>query len=867
MSFQQAVFHKKGLSSLTDISGQTEFILPSQAFGFPCLQIQKSNGTVSQIDDTHSVVIRSADRPASYRVLQDDLNIVWSFTPQQKEMSYQITVENTGNTPLTIQNLSLTFPMNTEFNWGEKAGQKVIRHSHIAGHNSYLFFTRCDGQAPYLIFLPQKNTSLEYFDLKHENKNKGNEGKQYELYRAYLHASAQEKVAAEKGCTWRQPVSERKLNPGEKAEYSFVFLWAENYEGIRGELVSHGLIDVKAAPGMVIPAKEKIQLLLTTQKEIHAVSGQNSTRIQFTKTSENQYLAEILFEQLGENLITIDYGQEQRTMLEFFITEPADTLLAKRAAFIADKQIRDDTLWYNGLFCEWNNETHTLLSPDNYDNIKGWRIYEVTCDDPGLSKPAFLASKNAVLPRQDEVTALDNYIKYFVWGGLQCTTEEEYPYGIYGIPDWYKNRNSDDLGERGQEHIWRIYDYPHIALVYFRMYEIAAYHSFVQTQLSKEEYLERAYQTALAMFQIPDEIVQWSALQTGLYNELVIPEIIQALENENQLKKARRLRRWWERKVHYFAVKCDDIFGSEYPFDTTGFESTQALVTYALNNGLTVFQDDKITAEEFHQKAKAFQKIQLEANIACRGYLEPAYYLLGSDIRGNNAFYTLSYMSQMASGAILDAGFDNPAVRDEYFKLGYASLLSSWALLNSGTKDSNYGYWFPGKESDGAAGGGFEPAPYGYTWLEQPHHRGSWYYSCEIDLGYCGYLRNACTIVHKDKELGWMCYGGEITSQEENLSATMKDGVYQRFIYSDEHHAVKINVNYGKIQADSILLKKDFSSLELDLQAFSSQGMRVTISSSESYTITQQNEDFTVLPHKPFQMSCSSGKLVLHLLS
>ena len=38
---------------------------------------------------------------------------------------------------------------------------------------------------------------------------------------------------------------------------------------------------------------------------------------------------------------------------------------------------------------------HVQLGPDNYDRIKSWRVSEVTCDDPGLSKPAYLASKNA----------------------------------------------------------------------------------------------------------------------------------------------------------------------------------------------------------------------------------------------------------------------------------------------------------------------------------------------------------------------------------------------------------------------------------------------------------------------------------------
>jgi hypothetical protein len=227
-------------------------------------------------------------------------------------------------------------------------------------------------------------------------------------------------------------------------------------------------------------------------------------------------------------------------------------------------------------------DTHVLLGPDNYDRIKGWRIYEVSCDDPGLSKPAFLASKSAEHPVQAEVSALDYYIEHFVWGGLQRTTAEEYAYAIYGIPDWKQNRESADPGRNGRKHFWRIYDYPHVTLMYFSMYRVAKHQAQIRTALSALEYLRRAYGTAVALFTIPYEIERWSAYQTGIYNELVITDLIDALESERMPEQAERLRMHWERKVRSFIGERPDLFRSEYAFDTTGFESTHALAKYAL---------------------------------------------------------------------------------------------------------------------------------------------------------------------------------------------------------------------------------------------------------------------------------------------
>jgi hypothetical protein len=101
--------------------------------------------------------------------------------------------------------------------------------------------------------------------------------------------------------------------------------------------------------------------------------------------------------------------------------------------------------------------------------------------------------------------------------------------------------------------------------------------------------------------------------------------------------------------------------------------------------------------------------------------------------------------------------------------------------MNTGTPESNYGYWYPGPENDGGCGGGFEAAAYGQTWLEQPHHRGSWYYSCEEDLGYCGALRGARTLVADDPIFGRICFGGDLRENRGTLEIVPKDGVRRRF--------------------------------------------------------------------------------------
>jgi hypothetical protein len=289
---------------------------------------------------------------------------------------------------------------------------------------------------------------------------------------------------------------------------------------------------------------------------------------------------------------------------------------------------------------------------------------------------------------------------------------------------------------------------------------------------------------------VPEEIVKWSAYHTGTYNELVIPDLIDALSEEGHKDQAEWLRAAWEKKVKYFVNDHPYLFGSEYPFDSTGFESTHAFAKYTLDRVLQPGQTAPSgwAADDFRRAVKyedalSFLEQQMKLNLACRGWLETAYYYLGSDYRASgNLSYTLSYMAQMGGWAVSDYALYFAKDPAPYMRLGYASYLSSWALLNSGTAESNYGYWYPGENNDGGASGGFEPRPWGRAWLgNKEMGRGPWWYSGEIDLGFDGALRAAATVVVDDPIFGLLAYGGDIKHEKTFTEVVPKDGLRARF--------------------------------------------------------------------------------------
>jgi Family of unknown function (DUF5695) len=801
----------------------TEFIMPGRRLGDAFIRFRPPGGSWQSVN-TADLISTATFAPipdgsgcrASYAITNragETLRLEMQLALEPRAVLWTVTLHNTGHQPLEIGDLAFPFPMNSSFQRGQAPTTRVLKHSFISGYGSFMFWMRPDSVGPYLTMTPDDNTKLEYWDAPRRE------------FRAYIFSAAAGAVAREHGTRWRQPNTSLMLAPkgksGDTQSYGFKFQWAKDYDGVRQILVNEGKVDVQVVPGMTVPTNLFAEIALRTTQPVASVEAEfpKATRVTGLGTKGDTRLYRVQFSRLGENELTVRYGRRRYLYLEFFVTEPLETLFQKRAAFIADHQVRDTNKWYNGLFCEWNMEDHVQLTPDNHDRLRGFRIYAITCDDAGLGHPAYLAAENADYPVQSQVSALDYYIQHFVWGGLQRTTNETYAYGIYGIPDWKTNRDSRDPGRNGQLHLFREYDYPHVILMYFSMYRIARYHPEIKTVLTAKDYLLRAYGTANAMFTVPHEVWKgWSAYGTGFYNELVIVDLIHALQANGLDREAETLRQFWVRKVKYFVNDHPDLFGSEYPFDSTGFETTEALAKYAMHHA---DRPGETNSGIPLANAEKFLNTQIAANIFCRGWLEPAYYYMGSDYRaGAGNAYTLSYMSQMGGWAVLDYALNFATNPCPYLRLGYASCLSSWALLNCGTPQSNYGYWYPGKADDGGAGGGFEPAPYGFTWLGQPHHRGAWYYACEMDLGYCGALRTAATILADDPIFGRFCYGGDWRQKDGAIEIFPKDGLRRRF------HAL---LNQGRIDfvsdadrfpsAQPIMLKDDLSEMRFQLES------------------------------------------------
>jgi hypothetical protein len=188
----------------------------------------------------------------------------------------------------------------------------------------------------------------------------------------------------------------------------------------------------------------------------------------------------------------------------------------------------------------------------------------------------------------------------------------------------------------------------------------------------------------------------------------------------------------------------------------------------------------------------------------------------------------------------------------DYLRLGYGSYLNGWSTMNSGPPPT-YGFWYPGAAYDGGCGGGYEPLPYNTTWLGgQPMHRGPWYYSAEENLGFCGALRMAATILADDPIFGRFCYGGSWSQSGGTNQIVPLDGVRRQFhsmLNTGDLHLVLDNDRFAAAQP--IVLLSDLSQVSFQIESENTAAHSVTLhftpSIAATYTFTSIHGVVTTL--------------------
>lgn len=748
-------------------------------------EVRGKSYAVSLADITPLVLSNTPDKIQIFWQLPSDVRLYQTFTIKGEEVDWEIDFFNRSHHPVKVTDMWFALPVGA-LDESIQAHQNLNRHFSLNGNASFFYWTPLTGQGDILLMTMHKGTAIEYATQ---------DGKYY------LHSM---NAVDRTNDSWRLPSTSKNVQPYEHYMTGFNFTLTGNHEEVKTKIYDkHGVV-VKVAPGMVVTPEFEVYCALQSKLPVAELVAEYPEEIQITSLGQKEgdkYIYKFRFSRLGENLITVHYGDDLICFLDFFVTEPLETLIKKRARFIVDKQQhRDSSEWYNGLYSLWDMEKSELLSPDHLGDLRE-EFMVGGSDDPSNSKPVYVSEKNVIYPNKEEIASLEYYEENFVWGKLQRTDEEyPYPYGIYGSENWYQNRSGKyggyEDGGSGKGRMWRTFDYTTHFAIYYNLYRIAEDNPEMVSYLDADGYLERAYRTAMAYFEVPYNILmgkQWAfhgwtdwAYKQGNFHERYLLDIINALQQKGRLKDAAKLRREWEKKVTYMVYEDPWPFGSEMFVDRTAFESSYYVAEYAKLNPIKPeeqFWYDKNRKKWYSYTSfdtsmiDRFMQNQLDGNLALRGLFEPGYANLGTAWSGQ--YVNLDYMTQMGGVALLDYAYRFSDRPDRYINYGYNSLLASWALMNTGTKKTDFGYWYRGEQNDGAVGWAFSPYQNSRTYMNYIKvGRAPWRFDGEIDHGLTGGIHGSGVYLLDDPDFGLIGYGGNVRMDKDGtVSIIPFDGV------------------------------------------------------------------------------------------
>lgn len=734
---------------------------------------------------------RTVTKPSSTSVLvryanATEANGVKNFTVDETyelkngTLVWSIKLSNTSSQAIEFGDVGLPMPFNERWAENETIYEtRTTKHSFVGLNGSYITAKRPSGIGNFVLFTPDQSTGakLEYMDHWRKEEHKGSTWTQDTANWAaglnvyYVHSNAIKSTG--RGYL---PNTSLALAPGASKTYAFKFHKPASEAELRDILYKEGMVDVGVAPGMIVSQGDVVHVDLRTSKAIGTIEFQNpstSSAKAVSVAAGDHKIYEFSFAKLGENIVTVNYGDSAKIALQFYVIEQPGAAVQRHATFMVEKtQISNPGVFNDKIFDDWMMDTKSRRNA--FTGYQGFTYWMGWGDDWGYTHAQFLAEKNAMAPVASEIKALDDYLETAVWGTILKGHQTDFL-----LHNWLSTPGFTDDYYRG-------YAYPHVYNTFFGMYKTAKLHGDVATfKHPALTYLQRCWGIVKALF---TNNVGYN-FDTGLMGELAIPEILAALEAEGMATEAGQLRGWMTTKWNNFKGNTYP-YGSEYNYDNTGEEAVYML---AKLNGNTTIQG------KIDQKTRA-----------CRGW-QPVWYYYGVPVTicGEN-WWQFQYTVALAGAGMDDWMRRHSSTPDLDARGVYAAKLGNFTAINSGQIDSdpaNIGtvsWTYQASKGNLGATGSAEAE--GAKKVRTELHNGWRSMAGEADLGLFGALKIISADVANDPVFGLIGYGCDVQKVAGSYDLVIRDGIGKRanilplkvWVGIDQDRIAKLSVSEAK---------------------------------------------------------------------
>lgn len=647
------------------------------------------------------------------------------------QVVWEVEIRNRGKVSIEIGELGFPLALNTfydGFGWNDEQlrrlwNSRLYVHKYIGGAASWVFAQRMTSEPPGLLIFPGDDKGWEFYSSVPSSLSTPHQWEGIPVVYAYSRAT----VEREGWKGWWNEHTSLILEPGDSRRFEIRFVPADRdrVDGVSHILSACGRPAIRLLPGAVAPVDVGIAVEVAgTAPKRWFVSRDAEVQ---TDSDEEGGFCFVRPNEPGRVRLSFEDSQGRLSHVHLMFTEPIRSLIEKRASYIhrvqthaAEGERLDQAVLLTN--CVTNER---VTDAAEFAGASG-----IECS---LADALFLAEKNTIYPKSEEIAVLNGYLRGFLQDKIQNP-------GDMSVGSVY----DEDMAVAS--YVGRPLTYPSVFCLYHAMYRIAG--SYGGTDRQPQQYLAWAAGTAWAMFRFG-----WRhyVRTVGILGYARLYEILADLRKEGMQDWFDRLSPLVESKAHEM-VKLQYPYAGESVLDTSGFE--------------------EVFAAALHLDNDEHLERTMRCAFAARS-LAPSWWWYGSDKRNWDGADSTPQSALQDRGEVCLAHTTIPnammffqsldrdylALPDVYMRLAFGGMLGPWALVrNDGAVSMCYCPDFSSKHF------GYNP------------------FTGASGLGYFHYLRGVASYVLPSGSGGTYTFGCHYESSEGRHLVQPWDGVGRRVI-------------------------------------------------------------------------------------
>jgi len=702
-------------------------------------------------------------------------------------LKFQLT--NPTGQAIEIGSLGIPLPFNNNMDWknlNQAHAQNVFFDPYIGKDAGYLQVNHLHGNGPSLLVLPYGNAGFEAYSPLLDDPTPRSitfEG----FHEWMIHSKALAETAWKGVEQWNTPTS-TLLKSNESKTFALKFVLAPSIKEIENTLLKNNRPVAIGAPGYVVPLDNPVKLFIKHNRAIKniAVYPEGALSIRKLKDTPQQWHHyEVKGQQWGRARLTITYQDGTEQTIQYKVIKSEKDVVNDLGNFLTTTQ------WYENdkdLFgrspsvITYDYEEKKLVTQEQ----RAW--YAGLSDEAGAASWLAAIMKQVLQPNPAEISKLKRFVNETMYGHIQHR-EGSQKYGVvkslfYYEPDtmpagtyrtdinwktWsvWPKKEADNIG--------RSYNYPHVAAAHWVMYRLARnYRNLVQEE-SWDTYLDRAFQTSMAMIEKAPYYAQFGQMEGSIF--LLV---LQDLRREGFTDQANQLEAVMRKRAEHWK-SLDYPFGSEMPWDSTGQEEVYLWSRY--------FGFDDKTRVTLNAILAYMPTVpHWGYNGSARRYWDFVYG--GKLSRIERQLH--HYGSALNAIPVLTEYRDHP---DDFYllRVGHAGMMGALANV---TPD------------------GFGPAAF-HSYPSTLANDGI---SGDYGTGFYGYAVNSGTYIIEHPEFGWLAFSGNLKEDKDHIEVAIKTASKSRIFLAKEN--LWLTTDAGEIETltynkkdKSVILKLNQSAL------------------------------------------------------